>query len=259
MLRFSANLGFLWTEFALPEAIDVAAKSGFDAVECHWPFKVPSIEVKAALVKANVKMVGLNTRRGNVEAGDFGIAACTGREGEALVYIDEAIGYAAQIGSSAVHVMAGRTDQGSEAETTYCEALAYAADLAAKHNIMILIEPINQRDVPGYHLSTVEAGISTIKRVGLKNLKLMFDCYHIQIMQGDLIRRIENNINFIGHVQIAGVPDRCEPDNGELSFKDIFTALDLAGYEGYIGAEYLPRTTTEAGLSWLSKAKAWRA
>ena len=258
MLRFSANLGFLWTDLLLPEAIDTAAKAGFDAVECHWPFDVPPADVTAALTAANIPMLGLNTRLGDVDSGDFGIAACPGREDEARGYIDEALAYAAKINATAVHVMAGRTDQGAKAETAFCAALSYAAASAAKHNITVLIEPINQRDVTDYHLSTVEAGITTIERVGLDNIKLMFDCYHTQIMQGDIIQRIEENIDFIGHVQIAGVPDRGEPDRGELAYKDVLLALDAAGYEGYVGAEYRPRKTTAAGLDWLAEAKAWQ-
>ena len=258
MLRFSANLGFLWTDLLLPEAIDAAAKAGFDAVECHWPFAVPPADVTAALTAANIPVLGLNTRLGDVDSGDFGIAACPGREDEARGYIDEALAYAAKINATAVHVMAGRTDQGAKAETAFCAALSYAAASAAKHNITVLIEPINQRDVTDYHLSTVEAGITTIERVGLDNIKLMFDCYHTQIMQGDIIRRLEEHIDFIGHVQIAGVPDRGEPDRGELAYKDVLLALDAAGYEGYVGAEYRPRTTTAAGLAWLAEAKAWQ-
>ena len=258
MLRFSANLGFLWAELPLPAAIMAAAQAGFDAVECHWPFNVPPAEVTAALAATKLPMLGLNTRRGNVEAGDFGLAACIGREDEVRGYIDEAVDYAAKIGAGAVHVMAGRTDGGAAAETAYCDALAYAGAAAARHDVTILIEPINQRDVAGYHLSTVEAGIATIRRVGLGNIKLMFDCYHTQIMQGDLIRRIEANLDFIGHVQIAAVPDRGEPDHGELAYRDILLALDAAGYDGYIGAEYRPAASTEAGLGWLAAAKGWQ-
>jgi hydroxypyruvate isomerase len=231
MLRFSANLGFLWTELPLPAAIMAAAKAGFDAVECHWPFDVPSSEIMAALTATKLPMLGLNTRRGNVDAGDFGLAACVGREDEARRYIDEAVDYAAAIG---------------------------AGSAAARHDMTVLIEPINQRDVANYHLSTVEAGVATIKQVGLGNIKLMFDCYHIQIMQGDLIRRIEANLDFIGHIQIAAVPDRAEPDHGELAYKDILLALDAAGYDGFIGAEYRPAQSTEAGLGWLETAKGWQ-
>ena len=163
MLRFSANLGFLWTELPLPAAIMAAAKAGFDAVECHWPFDVPSSEIMAALTATKLPMLGLNTRRGNVDAGDFGLAACVGREDEARRYIDEAVDYAAAIGAGSVHVMAGRTDRNAAAETAYCDALAYAGAAAARHDMTVLIEPINQRDVANYHLSTVESGVATIK------------------------------------------------------------------------------------------------
>ena len=212
----------------------------------------------AALTATKLPMLGLNTRRGNVDAGDFGLAACVGREDEARRHIDEAVDYAAAIGAGSVHVMAGRTDGNVAAETAYCEALAYAAAAAARHDMTILIEPINQRDVANYHLSTVEAGVATIKEVGLGNIKLMFDCYHIQIMQGDLIRRIEANLDFIGHIQIAAVPDSAEPDHGELAYKDILLALNAAGFDGFVGAEYRPAQSTDAGLGWLETARGWQ-
>ena len=255
MLRFSANIGFLWTELPLPAAILAAAKAGFDAVECHWPFEVPSSKIMAALTATKLPMLGLNTRRGNIDSGDFGLAACVGREDEARRYVDEAVDYAAAIGAGSIHVMAGRTDGSVAAETAYCDTLVYAAAAAARHDMTVLIEPINQRDVTNYHLSTVEAGVATIKRIGLGNIKLMFDCYHIQITQGDLIRRIEANLDFIGHIQIAAVPDRAEPDHGELAYNDILLAIDSAGYNGFIGAEYRPAQSTEAGLGWLDAAK----
>ena len=139
MIRFSANLGFLWSDLVLPAAIEAAAKAGFDAVECHWPFDVPPGDVMAALTAAKIPMLGLNTRCGDVDAGDFGLAACPGREDEARGYIDEAVAYAVEINAAAVHVMAGRTDQGAKAETAFCSMLSYAGVLAAKHNITVLI------------------------------------------------------------------------------------------------------------------------
>ena len=168
-------------------------------------------------------------------------------------------------GAGAVHVMAGRTDGGKIAEAVYCENLSYATAVAAPHDIEILIEPINRRDVADYHLSYIEDGVATIGRVGAANLKLMFDCYHTQIMQGDLIRRLQDNLAFIGHVQIAAVPDRGEPAWGnnaggdnmfdEVNYPGVLKALDAAGYAGYVGAEYRPRTTTDAGLGWFDAAR----
>ena len=147
--------------------------------------------------------------------------------------------------------MAGRTGATLASERVYRENLTYACERAAAHGITILIEPINHRDVPDYHLSDVEAGVATIDAVACDNLKLMFDCYHTQIMQGDLSMRLQEHLGYIGHVQIAAVPDRGEPGVGELDFFGLMQTLDGLGYAGFVGAEYKPRTTTDAGLGWL--------
>jgi hydroxypyruvate isomerase len=259
MIRFSANLGFLWTDKPLTDAVMAAAAAGFDAVECHWPFDVPPAEMTATLARAGLPMLGLNTRRGNVDAGDFGLAAVPGRAAEARALIDEAVEYAANVRARAVHVMAGRTARDDAAETCFLDNLAYAAALAAPHDITILIEPINRRDVADYHLSFVEDGVATIDALACPNVKIMFDCYHTQIMQGDIMSRLNRYRDYIGHVQIAAVPDRGEPDAGELNYRDILLALDAAGYDGYVGAEYRPRINTEAGLGWLAAARGWQA
>jgi len=251
MIKLSANLGFLWTELTLPDAIRAAKQAGFDAVECHWPYAVDTTDTKAALIETGLKMLGLNTQRGKPDQGDNGVAAIPGREAEAHGFIDEACAYAAAIDCGNIHVMAGFTDKGELAESTFRKNLAYASDVAAKNSQTILIEPLNSRDAPGYHLTNVESAIKTIEAVGSNNIKLMFDCYHIQIMQGDLIERLRHCLPYIGHIQIAAVPDRGEPDAGELSYKGIFKALEDMGYAGYIGAEYRPRLSTEAGLSWM--------
>jgi hydroxypyruvate isomerase len=256
MLKFSANLGFLWTDLALPDAVRAAAAAGFDAVECHFPFAIAPADVTAALTATNMPMLGLNTRRGD-RADDFGLAALVGREAAARAAIDEAVGYAAAIKARAVHVMAGRSGGGKAAARCFRANLAYAAAAAAAHGITILIEPINRRDVPDYHLSTTEDAVDIIAAVGAENIKMMFDCYHIQIMQGDVTHRIQTYLPYIGHVQIAAVPDRGEPDDGELDYHYVLTALDAAGYDGFVGAEYRPRTTTAAGLGWLSAARSW--
>ena len=252
MTRFSANLGFLWTELSLPDAIAAAGKAGFDAVECHWPYMTAATDTKEALLHSGLPMLGINTQRGDVSAGDNGVAAIVGRESEARQYIDEAIVYAAAIDCANVHVMAGFTDRGDAAEATFQDNLRYACEQATKLDINILIEPLNHYDAPGYHLSTLDAALATIKAVDASNIKVMFDCYHLQIMQGDLTRRLEKNLSSIGHIQIAAVPDRSEPDQGELHYPNLLAALDKMGWSGYVGAEYKPRNGTEAGLDWLT-------
>ena len=255
MPRLSANLGFLWTELSLPDAIRAAAKAGFEAVECHWPYDVPVSDVQSALAEAGVPMLGLNTRRGDVAGGENGLAALPGREADARAAIDEAIAYATSTATGNIHVMAGFA-AGGEAHETFAANLTYACDVAAGQGITILIEPLNRYDAPGYFLSDSDQAVEIINAVGRPNLKLMFDCYHLQIMQGDLSRRLQNLLPHIGHVQIAAVPDRGEPDRGEVDYRHILTHLDAIGYDGYVGAEYKPRTTTEEGLGWMAQLKA---
>lgn len=255
MIRFSANLGFLWTDLSLCEAIQAAADAGFQAVECHWPYATPASETKAALDQAQLTMVGLNTQRGNVAAGDNGVAAIPGRGKEAKEYIAEAIDYAAAIGCSNVHVMAGFTDQGKLAEATFRKNLDFACQLGRERQVSILIEPLNHYDAPGYHLSTLDAALETISAVNQDNLKVMFDCYHLQIMQGDLTRRLTQHLSSIGHVQIAAVPDRSEPDRGEINYSNLLKSLDEMGWNGFIGAEYKPRNGTSQGLGWMDAYK----
>lgn len=250
MTTFSANLGFLWQELSLPDAIRAAKKAGFVAVECHWPYQYGTEEIAAALQETGLPMLGLNTARGNVAAGDNGLAAIPGREAEAREAIDQAIGYAAALGVPNVHVMAGNAS-GEDAHSTFLSNLGYAAKQAAKSSITILIEPLNHYDAADYFLKTSAQAIAIIKELQVENLKLMFDCYHLQIMEGDISRRLEASLPYIGHIQIAAVPDRAEPDHGELDYHHVLALLDSLGYQLPIGAEYKPRNTTEAGLSWM--------
>ncbi|MFT4793047.1 MAG: hydroxypyruvate isomerase [Paracoccaceae bacterium] len=253
MTKLSANLGFLWTELSLPDAIRAAKRAGFVAVECHWPYDVPPADIIAALKETGLPMLGLNTSRGDTGAGDNGLSAIPGREAEARAAIDEAVAYAAAIECANIHVMAGFTDRGLAAEDTFRANLAYACAAAAPHGITILIEPLNNRDAPGYHLADMDAAIATINAVGASNLKAMFDCYHIQIMQGDLAKRLAASLPYIGHIQIAAVPDRGEPDTGEVNYAWLLPAIDAMGWGGHIGAEYKPRAGTDAGLGWMAK------
>ena len=252
-MGYSANLGFLYTELDFPERIRAAKAAGFAAVECHFPYDTPAEEVATVLAETGLEMLGLNTVPGNVTAGDFGLAALPGREAEARAAIAQAVAYGAAIGAANVHVMAGKTDGGHAAEATFRGNLAHACDLAAAEGMCVLIEPINHRDVPGYHLSRVEHGAAIIGALGRENLRLMFDCYHSQIMQGDLITRIRDQLGLIGHIQIAAVPSRAEPDEGEVDFIWLAGAIRDLGYAAPIGAEYRPRTgRTGDGLGWLA-------
>lgn len=252
-MRFSANLGFLWNDRALPEAIRAAKTAGFDAVECHWPYDVPTKAVKAALDEAGLTMLGLNTRRGDVPGGDNGLSAIPGRETEARAAIDEAIAYATAIGTPKVHVMAGFAE-GQDAHRTFIENLTYACQEAAPLGINILIEPLNKYDAPGYFLTTTDQAMAIIEAVGAPNLQLMFDCYHVQLMEGDLTHRIAALLPSIGHVQFASVPDRAAPDHGEVNYPHIFEVIARLGYEAPLGAEYKPNGDTNATLGWMSNA-----
>lgn len=247
---FSANLGFLWTNLSLPDAIRAAARAGFDAVECHWPYDVPIGDVTAALGETGLPMLGLNTRRGNVEAGDAGLAALPNRKDEARAAIDEAIDYAGATNTQCVHVMAGKAE-GPAAETTFVENLGYAATQAAPHGITILIEPLNSYDAPGYFLSTTGHALSIMDQVGADNLKLMFDCYHVQLMEGDLTRRIKDLLPRIGHIQFAAVPDRGPPDRGEINYSYVFRTISSLGWTTPLGAEYKPFGDTDKSLGWM--------
>ena len=250
-MKFSANLGFLWNDRPLPEAIRAAKAAGFDAVECHWPYDVPAAQTKAALMETGLQMLGLNTRRGNTAIGENGLAALPGREADARAVIDEALAYAAAISAGAVHVMAGNTN-GPRARRSFCENLAYACD-KADDATTILIEPLNHYNAPGYFLNSTGQAADIIREVGKPNLKLMFDFYHIQIMEGDVTRRFESLLPMIGHVQIAAVPDRGTPDHGELDYAYVLPRIAALGWSRPIGAEYLPDDKVTPDMSWLAR------
>jgi hydroxypyruvate isomerase len=254
MSRFSANLGFLWADRPLPDAIRAAARAGLDAVECHWPYDQDRAAVAAALRETGLPMLGLNTRRGDVAAGEMGLTALPCREPEARAAIDEALDWARALDVPSVHVMAGVT-AAPEAAQVFAEGLSHACAEAARDGITILIEPLNRRDAPGYALSTTAQALALIEAVGASNLKLMFDCYHVQIMEGDLTRRLTDLLPHIGHVQFAAVPDRGPPDHGEVHYPHLFAHLDALGWTRPLGAEYRPGPDTDASLGWLRAAR----
>ena len=198
-------------------------------------------------------MLGLNTVRGNLADGENGLAALPGREDEARVAIDQALAYAAAINTPNIHVMAGFAD-GDAARETFVANLEYAAATAAKAGRTILIEPLNHYDAPGYFLNHTDQARAIIEDVAADNLKLMFDCYHIQILQGNLSRNLAANLDITGHIQFASVPDRGAPDAGEVNYHHIFAEIAALGYDAPLGAEYKPANgDTDASLGWLKE------
>ena len=251
MPKFSANLGFLWTELDLCDAVRAAKRAGFEAVECHFPYTTPSAELKTTLAETGLPMLSLNTSPGDVRKGEFGLCALPDRIDEAQHMIMQAIEYADAIGTKKVHAMAGKVANSDDAMAAFKSNLKYAANLAQAYGIDILIEPINQRDVPNYFLADLYSAVNIIRDLQVENIKIMFDCYHMSIIHGELKPLIKEHLDSIGHIQIASLPDRHEPDEGEVDYADLFKWLDEIAYTGYLGAEYNPRASTEAGLAWM--------
>jgi 2-dehydrotetronate isomerase len=250
MPRFAANLGYLFAERPLIERFAAAAAAGFGAVELLFPYDVAASAVTAELTRYGLTPLGINTPFGR--DGESGLAAMPGREREWEGAFKVALDYAVAIGAHSIHCLAGCVppEQRPAAETVYIRNLVRAAEEAAKAGILLLIEPINPRDRPHYFLNRVEHAADIIGKVGAPNLRIQFDFYHVQIVCGDLIRRLQAHLPLIGHVQVAGVPLRREPDEGEVNYPEIFAALDRLGYAGFVGCEYRPRGRTEDGLAW---------
>ncbi len=248
-MRISANLGFLFTEHSLPEAVHAAARHGFSAVEFHFPYETGTGPLAEVLAETGLPPLGLNTWPGDRDAGEFGLCALPGRAAEARAEIDRAVDYAAAIGARNVHVMAGRCEDFAAAEATYRDALRHACDRADRHGIGILIEPINTADVPGYHLASPDHAAEIVSDLDAPHLRMMFDCYHIARMGRDVAADLEAFRPVTGHLQIAAVPDRGPPDHGELDYAALWPAFRAAGLD--VGAEYRPTGRTEDSLAWL--------
>jgi len=247
--RFAANLAYLFTERPLLERFGAAAAAGFPAVELQFPYDHAPSAVKAELERHDLTMLGVNTALGR--SGE-GVAAVPGHEQEFATLFKQALDYVVAIGGCQIHCLAGKVppEQRPAAEATFIRNLARAADAAREQGITVLIEPINPRDRPDYFLTRAEQAADIIAKVERPNVRIQFDFYHAQIVGGDLTRRFEKHLPLVGHVQIAAVPSRQEPDEGEVNYPAIFAALDRLGYDGWIGCEYRPRGKTEDGLGW---------
>ena len=253
MPRLSANLGFLWPDRPLLQRIAAAAAAGFHAVEMHWPYDVPADQIAATSEQHGVIVLGVNTRPGDAARGDFGLGAVPGREREFQTAVDQSIAYCRATGAKFVHAMAGVvTPDDKEAARAVLRAnLTEAADKAGACGVTLLLEAINPRDKPGYFYSTIAEAAAMIDIVARPNIKLMFDVYHVAVSEGDVITKLRRYLPMIGHVQIASVPDRAEPDEGEIAYRVILAELDRLRYSGWIGCEYKPRGDTDAGLVWM--------
>ncbi|HTZ77140.1 MAG TPA: 2-oxo-tetronate isomerase [Stellaceae bacterium] len=253
MPKLAANLSMMFQEVAFLDRFAAAAAAGFRGVEFLFPYEFPAAEIAMRLKQHGLTQALFNLPPGDFTKGERGIAALPGREREFAEAIERGIEYALATGCRCLHAMAGlwpADRQKAEAVPTYVANLQRAADRAAKHGITVLIEPINTRDIPGYYLNTSVQGLQILKQVDRPNAKLQLDLYHCQIMEGDLAMHIKNLAGEFAHVQIAGVPDRHEPDLGEVNYPYLFELLDSTGYTGWIGCEYRPAGKTEAGLGW---------
>ena len=248
MPKFCANLSMMFTEVPFLERFGAAAAAGFPAVEMLFPYEAPANEVKAAADAAGVQIALFNTPAGAWDDGQRGLSALPGQEAAFRDAFAKMMDYAAVLEPHCLHIMAGLS-QGDAAAQTYAENLAWAAAEAPDHQFAI--EPINNRDIPGYFLNRTDQAVAILDRVGAENIGLQFDIYHVQIMEGDLTRRFEALKDRVVHVQLAGVPDRHEPDQSEVNLHHIMSTLDRCGYRGWVGCEYRPAGRTEDGLRWL--------
>nr|WP_315237733.1 2-oxo-tetronate isomerase [uncultured Albidiferax sp.] len=263
MPQFAANLSMLYPEHAFIDRFAAAAADGFSAVEFLFPYAFPAADLAAQLQAHGLRQVLFNAPPGNWDAGERGMACLPGREAEFRDGIRRALDYAQILACPRIHVMAGivPTDQDRNKLLPRYEAnLAWAAEQAAAAGVDVLIEPINSRDMPGYFLSRQDQAHAIVQAVGAANLKVQMDLYHCQIMEGDLAMQLRRHLptGRVGHIQIAGVPDRQEPDEGEINFPYLFALLDTLGYAGHVGCEYRPRRGavaggTSAGLGWLRR------
>jgi len=254
MPKFAANLTMLFTEMPFLDRFAAAAAAGFTAVEFLFPYEYEAQQIASLLEGHRLSLVLHNLPAGNWAAGERGIACHPDRVAEFRAGVARAIAYAIPLGCPRLNCLAGILPAGvapAEARATLVDNLRFAAAALREAGIALVLEPVNTRDVPGFFVPTTRAALSIIDESGEDNLKLQYDIYHAQVMEGDIARSIETNLDRIGHMQLADNPGRHEPGTGELNYPYLFARIDELGYRGWIGSEYKPRTTTIAGLAWL--------
>lgn len=254
MPKFSANISFLYADLPFLDRFAAAAKDGFQAVEYVGPYDLPAAEVAAALNTDGLTQALFNLPAGNWDAGERGIGCHGDRVAEFQAGVMTAIRYGQALGCTRINCLAGIAQAGTSVEdrdAILVDNLKYAAPRLADAGITLLLEPINLRDIAGFHVSTTDHAERLLDAVGSDNLLIQYDIYHTQVMQGDLIPTYARLKDRIGHVQIADNPGRHEPGTGEINYPFVFSELDRLGYDGWIGCEYKPRSGTTAGLGWM--------
>jgi hydroxypyruvate isomerase len=257
MPKLCANLHFLFQEVPFLERFAAAAHSGFRGVECLFPYEAPAGAIAERLKAHGLALALFNMPPGDREQGERGLGALPGRERDFMAGLERALDYALATGGRRIHVLSGLWPEGrdkAEGAAVLVANLRRAADRVGPHGIELLIEPINSRDIPGYFLNTPVQAVAILDQVQRPNVRLQLDLYHCQIMAGDLASHIRRLLPLIAHIQIAGVPDRHEPDRGEVNFAYLLDLLDDLGYDGWVGCEYRPTAGTVAGLGW---ARRW--
>lgn len=253
MPRFAANLSMMFTEVPFLDRFDAAASAGFAAVEFLFPYAHPADAIGERLKRNGLTQALFNLPPGNWDAGEKGFAALPERFDDLKQSLHAALPYAKATGVKRVHLMAGIADRSEpKAVAAFRKSVAYAAEFFAPHGIDVVIEPINPRNVPGYFLNDFTFARDLINELKIPNLKLQFDIYHCQIIHGDVTMRLREMMPIIGHIQIASIPSRNEPDGEELNYPFVFVELDRLGYRGFVGCEYSPRGKTTDGLGWFN-------
>ena len=253
MPKLAANLSWIYQEVPFLQRFRAAASHGFKAVEILFPYEAPARDIAAELKKHGLTQALFNLPPGDASKGERGLAALPGREAEFAAALETALDYAKVLECRRLHIMSGMIVPGADTAAmhkTFIDNLKNACDRTANSGLTLVLEPINHRDIPGYFTNTTAQVEKIIAEVGAPHLRLQLDLYHMQVTEGDLTKRTERLFPLTAHVQIAGNPDRNEPDLGEANHLYLLDVLDRLGYDGYVGLEYKPKTTTAAGLGW---------
>ncbi len=253
MPRFAANLSMMFNEMPFLDRFEAARKADFDGVEYLFPYEHPAAEIRKRLDGAGLTQVLFNMAPGDWAKGDRGLASLPGRQAEFRESVKRALEYAHALDCKLLHCMSGIPPEDvsqTTAAALYAANLAWAAEQAAPAGVKIVIEPINHRDMPRYHLHTQAQGAAVVEALGRDRLGLQFDVYHVQVTEGDITKRMEQYMPVIAHMQIADVPARNEPGTGEIGWGFVFRRMDELGYQGWVGCEYRPAGETVAGLRW---------